>query len=180
MSRPDTGVGDDFAHYTVQVAEITGAHGVKGEVKALCTSDVPDRLGQLDEVLIRPKAHEPFVSSVTRARQIPHKRVYILGLEGVNSREDAERLVGAELAIPEGQSPPLPADTYYVGDLLGALVVTRDGRELGRLSEVLYTGANDVYVTDQGHLLPATAEVVAEVDIEGHRIVVTPLPGMLD
>ena len=180
MSRPERGLATDFTDYTVQVAEITGAHGVKGEVKALCMSDVPGRLEQLGEALVRPTSGAPFLTAISHARRIPHKRIYILALDGVCDRDAAEALVGAQLAVRTGQSPALPEDTYYVGDLLGALVVTSEGRELGRLSEVLYTGANDVYVTDQGHLLPATAEVVAEIDVKAHRIVVTPLPGMLD
>ncbi len=180
MSKPDGPQENGYADYTVQVAEVVGAHGIRGEVKVLCMSDVPGRLEQVGEVLVRPRSGAPFLTSIIRARQIPHKRIYILSLEWVVDRDGAEALAGAELAVPAGESPALPDDTYYVGDLLGARVVTSDGRDLGALTQVLYTGANDVYVTDQGHLLPATAEVVAEVDIEGRRITVTPLPGMLD
>ncbi len=166
--------------YSVYVGRLNAAHGVRGELKAYCYSDTPGRMQLLDTVCIRPREGEPFLARVMWARQIPNKPLYILQLEGVTDRDAAETLVGAEITVQPGQSPPLADGTYYVDDIVGLQVVTDEGEPLGTVVEVLRTGANDVYAIDSGVLVPATAEVVVSIDIEAGKLVIKPLPGMLE
>src|SRR5690606_14491238 len=87
----------------------------------------------------------------------------IVKLEGVDTRDDAETLRGALLQVPGDQVVPLPEDHYYVFQIVGLEVVDEDGRELGVVKEVLFTGANDVYVVERADgselLLPAVKDV---------------------
>jgi len=108
---------------------------------------------------------------------------WVLKLRGMDTREQAGRLVGHEMLIPRSAAPSLPEGTYYHADLVGLRVQSEEGRELGRIVEILQTGANDVYVVhgQQGEwLLPATREIVRGVDLAGEIMLVHPLEGMIE
>ena len=97
-------------------------------------------------------------------------------LDDVHGRDSAAALVGASVFVDRNTLPALDSDSHYDVDLVGCLVVDTEQIELGRLVEVIPTGANDVYVIDgpKGEwLVPARRDVVIEVDLDTKRIVVT-------
>ncbi len=107
---------------------------------------------------------------------------WLLKLEDVHRREDAERLRGLLLEVPDETIEPEP-DAVFVHDLIGIDVLTDTGEHLGTITDVLQPGANDVYVVSgpRGEvLIPAIGDVVQELDPEGRRLVITPLPGLLN
>jgi len=170
----------ELPDYSVHVARVSAAHGVKGEVKAFCYSDLPGRMQLLDEVCLRPKQAEPFLTRVLRARQIPHKTIYIVRLQGITDRNQAEAIVGAEITVRASETPQLPDGTYYIDDIIGLQAVTDEGEALGLIVDVLKTGANDVYVLDSDLLVPAIADVVINIDLAEGVVVIKPLPGMFE
>ena len=170
----------EFDGYAVVVARVSGPHGVTGELKAVACSNVPGRMESLEEVCVRPRDEDPFMSRVLAARHLPNKPTYILRLDGVEDRNRAQALIHAELTVRPGDCPELPEGTYYVNDVLGLRAVTEEGEALGTVVEILRTGANDVYVTDLKLLIPATAEVVLRVDVSGGEMLIRALPGMFD
>jgi 16S rRNA processing protein RimM len=92
--------------------------------------------------------------------------------------EDAHRLVGAKLCVSESRLPPLDSDEFYWYQLIGLEVVSTDGTKLGILEEIIETGSNDVYVVRLGGeeiLVPATQEVVHEIDLQ-RRLMIVDLP----
>ncbi len=103
---------------------------------------------------------------------------------GYTNRTAAEGLRGALIEVDAADLPDLPDGEYYIDDLVGLEVVTVDGETIGRLVEVLETGANDVYVVRRegakDALLPAISDVVREVDIAGGRMTVRLLEGLVD
>ena len=110
------------------------------------------------------------------------KGMVYLRLSGIDDSDAAGELRGQLLAIPESDLQPLPKGHYYRFQLIGLAVISTDGEELGRVTDVLSTGANDVYVVhgDRGEvLLPATDEVVREIDLETGRMLIEALPGLL-
>ena len=109
-----------------------------------------------------------------------------LAFKDVTTRDQAESLVGCELWIPRKSLPPLDEDTHYWVDLIGLAVFTRDGESLGQISDIIATGANDVYVvkTPKGYpvqeiLLPAIASVVLEVDEDDRKMIVELPEGLI-
>lgn len=99
----------------------------------------------------------------------------LVRLEGLSRRGDVEDARGALLEVPEGELA-LEPDAHLVYEIVGLEVVTEDGRSLGRVSEVLSTGANDVYVVDgpSGEtLVPAIASVVQAIDVAGGTLRIT-------
>lgn len=159
------------------VAQIVAPQGVRGEVRALCLTDFPERfagrevwLGQTDERI-----------RIVAAR--PHKSVWLLRLEGIDDRNAAEKLRGIELCTDTGDLVPLGDDEYYIHELVGLLVQTEAGEPVGVIKDVLRPGANDVYVVhgDDGRerLIPAVRQFIT-VDLPNRRVTVRPIPGLLD
>ncbi len=157
------------------------AWGLKGEIKVEPYADGMAIATGLAGVYIGPVGGALARYPVERVRQAGS--AWVLKLHGVDTPEQAGRLVGHELRISRSEAPPLPEGTYYHADLVGLRVVSEEGQELGRLVEIWETGANDVYVVrgQQGEwLIPATREVVRRVDLAGEIILVRPLEGMIE
>ncbi len=153
------------------------AHGIRGELSAYPETDFPERLRPGREVYVAGVA-APRWSRIAAARPGKPPTV-LLRLSGVGDRDAAEALRGAELQVAASDLPPLPEGSFYLYQIVGLRVVTEDGRELGRVDDVLQNAANDVYVVGS-YLIPALREVVREIDLAGGRMVVRPLPGLLD
>ncbi len=119
--------------------------------------------------------------TVEQAR--PDQDQWILKLSGLTTRTMVEGFRGELIEAADGDVLRDDAESYFVHELIGLRVVTEDGRELGRVAEVIHTGANDVYVAagEGGEvLIPAIGEVVERIDVSAGLMVITPLPGMLD
>ncbi len=117
---------------------------------------------------------------VTRRARL-HGEVLLLELEGIDTREEAERLRGLLLEVPEESLPALAEGQYFRFQVLGLDVFDRRGHSLGRIEEILKTGANDVYIVRDAEselLIPAIDTVVKEVDLGGRRMVVELIEGL--
>lgn len=162
------------------VGRITTAHSLRGEVRVELHTDFPERFVP-DMVVYVGSALDEYVVEAAR----PHKDQLLVKLEGVDTRSEAEALAREWLFIPEEDVVELEEDTYWVHDIIGLSVQTEEGEVLGLITEVLFTGANEVYVikppdSERELLVPAIADVVQQVDLEAERIIVRLLPGMLD
>jgi 16S rRNA processing protein RimM len=155
--------------------------GLKGEVKVQPYADSIAIAAGSATVCLRGTGGDLTEYVVEQIRQVGS--AWIMQLQGVQTIEQAEYLVGRDLLIPRSAAPTLPEGTYYHADLIGLRVVTEDGRELGRIVEILETGANDVYVVHSGGaewLVPATKEVVRKVDLARKMMLIHLLEGMIE
>lgn len=112
-----------------------------------------------------------------------HGRGMLLTLDGVHDRDIAASLTGMRLLVGRADLPEIADDEFYHHELHGFAVVTVDGRALGTIAETFTTGLNDVWVVREGereHLIPVIADVVREIDRDGRRVVIEPMPGLLD
>jgi 16S rRNA processing protein RimM len=160
----------------VVIARVLAPHGVRGELKCAVITDIPQRFATTRTVHLGP-ARQQF--RVQRARV--QGRTVLLQLEGITTRDAAERWRNALVEVPRAERVRLPKDTYYWQDILGLQVVTDQGEALGTIREILRTGANDVYVVDtvRGELLlPAIKDVVLHIDLERREMRVHLLEGM--
>ena len=173
-------------HYFA-IGLIVGVHGIRGEVKVSPMTDFPERfrpgakvyLGSSDAATPTEQKNTLYVIETAR----PHKENILIKFKSVPDRNAAELLRDQYLLIPEAEAMPLGANENYVHDLIGLAVETVDGRPLGRLVEVLFTKANDVYVArgpDGEVLLPALQSVVLNVDLAVGKMVVALPDGLLD
>ncbi|RKJ44468.1 16S rRNA processing protein RimM [bacterium 1XD8-76] len=163
-----------------QVGAIASVHGIKGEVKVFPTTDEPAKFKKLKSVILKTEKEEREIA-LQSVRFF--KNMVIVKFQGVESPEDAQKYRGATLWIAREQAVPLRENEYYRADLIGLSVVTEDGEELGILTDVLETGANDVYevtLSDKRTaLFPAIRDCIREVDVEKGYIKVHVMEGLL-
>lgn len=123
------------------------------------------------------------VRELTVSAARPHKRFFLLRFEGIDDPEGAAPLVGAEVCVRPDQLPPLGAGEAYHVDLIGCAVETEDGAPLGEVTDIIVTGSNDVCIVRQGErelLIPLIDDVIVRMDTGTGKIVIRPLPGLLD
>ena len=151
--------------------------GVRGEVKVEILTDWPERFALLEYVYLGEGAI-PYRLEWFRL----HRRYALLKVAGCDDRNAAEALREQLVQIPPGEAMPLDEDEYYVHQIEGLEVWTDEGESLGRVVEVLFTGSNEVYVVrgPQGEvLIPAIADVVLQVDLEGGKLIVRLMEGLI-
>jgi 16S rRNA processing protein RimM len=165
----------------VAVARLIKPHGVRGEVEAKALTPDPDRIRPGSSFQLSPARSDYPHVSVEGVRT--KKDRLIIKFAGIDDREAAARLHGALMMVPVDELPALDENTYYHFDLIGLRVVTSRGRRLGRLEEIIETGANDVYLVrdDLGDeaLIPALRSVIVAVDLEEGVMVIEPMAGLL-
>ena len=157
------------------VGVVLRAHGWRGELRVQAFAEGAPNLQPGSCVHVAGTPHR-----VVRARF--DRGAWLVTLEGVDSRDAAEALRGELVEVADEDLAPLEPGVYYVKDLVGLQVVTVEGDELGRLTEVLETGANDVYVVvgDRGEVLvPALQHVVVDVRLAEGVMKVDLPPGLV-
>jgi len=147
-------------------------YGLHGEIRVEPETDFPERFGRLQAVLVQFPDGTSCTLQVAASRVGPQR--ITLRFVGYDTPEQVKALTGGLLTIRRSQAVPLPAGHYYQHQIVGLQVQDPAGRPLGRVSEVLRTGANDVYVAD-GLLIPATRQVVKRIDLE-QGVMVVDLP----
>jgi 16S rRNA processing protein RimM len=157
------------------VGRILAPRGIKGEIKAQVVTDFPDRF--TPGKLVYLDGH-PLQIETCR----PLKDHLLVKLATIDTRQDAERLRGRDLCIPRAEIRPLPEGEYYAFQLIGLVVVTSEGKYVGRISDIMSTACNDVYIVEGecGEvLIPAIEDVVRSIDLEGGKVVIKAIEGLL-
>ena len=151
----------------VQVGMVARAHGYDGRLRVQPETDNPERFRAKASLWLAGVRYTVVSATSTGDGAL------LVKLAGVDTREEAAALLGEPIFVPAGDVPAPPADTYYHYQLLDMAVVDEAGASLGTVTEILHTGANDVYVVADGEselLLPALADVVRDVDVEARRM----------
>lgn len=154
------------------MGEISGVFGVQGWVKIRSHTEPRDAIFRYQPWQLRTRGSERELRGVSGKTQ---GQGLVARIPGVDTREAAEALIGSEIYVPRSVLPPAKPGEYYWVDLEGLAVSTVDGVELGTVSRVLPTGANDVLVVqgDRERLVPFVLEqYVVSVDLDAGRIVV--------
>ena len=165
----------------VEIGKITGAHGIRGEVRVFAHSGSADNLRKGMEITLRDAAGRTSSHRVGKAGM--HGRVVLLKLDGTDDRNAAEALTGRTILIDESELAELPEDTYYLRDLEGMAVFdAATGEETGVLTEVIQGPAQDVYrirrPDGKEALVPAVKEFIKEIDTGSGRITIRFIDGM--
>ncbi len=161
------------------VGKILRPHGIRGELRMEIMTDYPERLVP-GRMVYLGEEHRPF--EIEAVRQ--HQGLLLLKLKRCNDRTMAEGFQNALVYVRLTDAVPLEEGEYYHFQLIGMRVETEGGEYLGEIAEVLDAqGANDVYVVQgpRGELLiPGIREVVRVLDVAARRMVIFPMPGLLD
>lgn len=179
MARPEKAVQVPAGY--LAVGHISGVHGLRGEVKVELYTDFPDRFSP--GVVLFAGNH---LEELTVRHARPHKGQMLLAFADIEDRDAADELRGQWLFVDEKNAVALEDDSYWIHDILGMTVFAEDGELLGVIQDVLFTGANEVYVVQrtldadgvEELLLPAITDVVRQVNVEARTMTVHLLPGL--
>ncbi len=164
-----------------QVGVISNTHGVRGEVKVFPTTDDVRRFKKLKTVLLDTgrEKREVKVESVRFFKQI-----VILKLQGIDDMDAALAIKGNSLLVSRQDAVRLNKDEYFIADMIGLDVCDDTDRPLGVVTDVLQTGANDVYAVrmEDGRelLLPAIKECILQIDMEQRLMRVHVMDGLME
>ncbi len=165
----------------LRVGVISSTHGLKGEVKVFPTTDDAKRFQDLKRVFL-DTGKERKSLTITQVRYF--KNLVILKFNEFDDINEIEKYRGCDLYVSREDAVPLKENENYIADLIGMQVETEDGSLLGTLTDVLQTGANDVYIVEtekkEEILIPAIPVCILKVDVEAQRMCVHLLEGLLD
>jgi 16S rRNA processing protein RimM len=165
----------------LQIGKIVNTHGVRGEVKLIPLTDDPHRFDELEWAFIEKdgsmEKHE--------VHQVKHvKGSVIIKFSGIDSLDEAEQYRNCFVLVDRKNAVKLPADSFFICDLIGCSVYNEKGVLLGELADILQTGSNDVYIVRNSSgkeiLIPALKSVVRSISLEQQRIDVIIPRGLLD
>ncbi len=166
----------------VLVGRVARAHGNKGQVIVNPETDFPEERFQAGRTVFTRAA-----SGAPEARVITAFRIHqgrpVLGLEGVETMDDAEALAGAELRVPESNLKALPAGSYYHHELVGCEVRRQDGTVVGIVKGIEGPMAGSTLVVDGRHgevLIPLASEICVVIDPRKRLIVIQPPEGLVE
>jgi 16S rRNA processing protein RimM len=163
------------------VGRIARAHGIRGQVIVNPETDFPEERFQPGAELFIERNGQVEALTVATARF--HRDRPVIGIDGVETMTDAERLAGFELRVPVERLAALPADTFYRHDLIGCRVETRDGQNVGLVRDVEGTMAGSRLVVDGAGgevLIPLVAPICTAIDPAAKRIVIDPPAGLIE
>jgi 16S rRNA processing protein RimM len=164
------------------VARIGRAHGIKGDVTVEVRTDEPElRLAPGAVLATDPASAGPLTIEAGRV----HSGRLLLRFEGVGDRTAAEALRNT-LLIADVDPDELPEeeDEFYDHQLIDLDVVTADGTEVGRITEISHLPSQDLFIVERPDgsevMIPFVEEIVTEIDLEEQKAVITPPPGLID
>ena len=166
-----------------QVGVIASTHGLSGEVNVFPTTQDPERFKKLKKVTLHTQKGEEIQLDVVSSRFF--KKFVIVKFKQFNNINEVEKFRGCELTIDRKDAIKLEKGEDYCADLIGLVIVDEEGNELGTLTEILQTGANDVYEmtrkdSEDKIYIPAIRDCVKEINVDEGKIVIHVMPGLLD
>jgi 16S rRNA processing protein RimM len=163
----------------LSIGQIVNTQGVKGEVKVFPLTNDPKRFDKLKEVFIESK-DDMVKYQVESSKHL--KNTVILKLKGVDTMNDAEKLRDLYVKVGRWDAVRLPKDSFFICDIVESEVFDIHGVLLGKLVDVMQTGANDVYVVKDDKreiLIPALKTVVKEINLQNKKIIVDLPEGLI-
>ena len=165
----------------LQVGILSSTHGVRGEIKVFPTTDDVKRFKKNKEYILGTKNGNIDV----RVESVKFfKQFVILKFEGIDTLDDILAYKGCSLYVNRAHAVKLQKDEYFIADLIGVEVFDEDDNYIGKLIDVLETGANDVYeITtedDKVYLFPAIKECIKKVDMDNRKITAYVMPGLME
>ena len=163
----------------LETGKIVGTHGVKGAVRVQPWADNADFLKKFKVFYLDNNG----ASKLTVEQVKPANTIVIVKFKGIDSVPEAETLRNKIIYINRDDAK-LPKGSYFIEDLFGIEVYNLDdNRFLGKITDVSFTGANDVWHIEKDgkeYLFPAVKEMIDTIDIDGEKIVIKPIKGIFD
>lgn len=164
----------------VAIGSVVKARGLNGEIKVSLYSGDARELADFTTVIVeRHGVAQELAVEHTR----PQGKFIDFKLRGIDNRDQAEACVGSEISVLKSQMPVLTDDEFYWHEMMGLTVKTDQGKELGTVTSLIATGANDVLVVtgaDGEYLIPMIKEIIVQQDNVAGVLIISPMPGLLE
>lgn len=171
-----------MANY-LDVGEIVNTHGIKGEIRVQSLTDHPEERYAEGSELVIDLGNGDYEPVTVKSHRV-HKSFDLLTFEGFGNINDVEQFKTKMLQIDEAQLPELESGEYYTSHIVGAEVYDEAENLIGKLKEIMFLPANDVWVVGRPNkkdlLLPHIDSVILDVDNENNKITVHVLEGLDD
>lgn len=165
------------------LGEILRPHGIMGELKMRVLTAYPERISELETIRLGRDTDGTDAREYILERARMNQEYVLLKLQDIDDRNAADTLRQLYVMVSLDEAIPLEEGEFYLYQLIGLMVKTTDDETLGTLTEVLETGANDVYIVDSPQygevLIPATPETIVKTDIEAGTVIVKLPEGLL-
>jgi len=164
----------------VLIGRVVRPHGIDGRLKITSYAESAETF--LNSKALHVKASSGRIEEVRVLSVRPAKKFFLLSLEGVQSLEAAEQYRGAEVYTSKN-SLSRTGGEYFWYELIGLKVYSVAGVFIGEIKQILPTGSNDIFVVGEGKkeiLIPATHDVVKQIDLENKRMIILEMEGLLD
>lgn len=167
----------------ITVGRVSGAHGVRGELRVLPLTDFPERFYKMKSLPLYRGEEEICLLPVSSVRMLEGKGLFLIQSDELKTRDEAEALKGALVSIDETERESLPEGHFWIDDLIGMEVFDEaEGTLLGKVRDVLRNGATDLYWIDgedgKEHFVPAVEEFIAAIDGVQRRITIRLMEGL--
>lgn len=160
----------------IKVGKIVNTHGIKGELKVLPLTDDMTRFEELEYVYVENQKIE--------IEDVWYKKNFVmLKFKGFDNINDVLCFKDKYVYIDKENAIELPEDTYFIFQIIGLNVYLMSGELLGKITDVIQTGSNDVYVVkddNKEYLIPAIKEVIKEINLDDKKVIIDPLEGMIE
>ena len=163
----------------VNIAKISGTHHLQGALKAASVLEDTDVLNGA-KVIVENSIGTQKIFTVSRAERI-NEKMLIIEFEEITSVNEAKKLLESKIYVRREQLGNISEDEFYLVDLIDMNVVTTEGENIGKITDVFSTSAHDIYVVNEGEneiMIPAVDEFVQEVNFEKRVITVKLIEGM--
>jgi len=178
-SNINTGSSPNDEPVFVIVGKFRRPHGIRGEIIMTVLTDYPDLITPGITLFVGNNYHQYTIRSIRW-----HGGDMLIALAELPDRTAVEIFRNIMVYMKAKDIPELPKGEYYSHQMVGMDVITDQDQELGKIKEILITGANDVYLVESADgkqvLLPVIEQVVLNIDHESGKILVHILPGLLD
>ncbi|MBI4630964.1 MAG: 16S rRNA processing protein RimM [Chloroflexi bacterium] len=144
------------------IGKVLRPQGVRGELRLEIYTGSPAHLKDVETVYVGDE-QSPYPLESSRL----HQKILLIKLKGCDDREQADSFRGQIIAIARADAAPLRAGQFYHHQIIGLAVISDEGEQLGSITEIIETGANDVYVVKNGDeelLLPAISSVILKIE----------------
>jgi 16S rRNA processing protein RimM len=173
-------LGKGFPESLLLIGKVIRPHGLDGLLKISSYAESAETLANLKVVYLKGVSGEFVEHRVISIK--PHNKSFLLNLEGLRAVEEAEQCRGAGIYVSKDCLGRGEGD-YFWYELIGLKVYSLDGKYIGQIKHILPTGSNDIFIVGEGKgevLIPATREVVKQIDTENQRMIISEMEGLLD
>jgi len=176
MSLPSSPPSSEPAY--LAVGKLHRPHGVHGEIIMELLTDFPERLKAGVTLYVGPE-HTPMLLQKVRLQN----KGMLVSFQGCSTPEAAGELRNQIVFVRAADRPALPEGEYYHHQIIGLQALTQQGDSLGKVIDILETGANDVFVIRPHNgreiLIPNTDEVILHIDLIKGQMIIRLLPGLI-